>query len=136
MQCNCEGIFLFVFYSSIAVLVIKFQVQGYKIRYIDYWQKMNRFKDFFLYLLNWNKSETWKNRKFELSISNFAVLKTGRQNLRQLNCSFMTISSHFSAIYIGIFHKTEVQTVILRCWIGLNLNWFKNYDTKNKWGSY
>ena len=24
-----------------------------------------------------------------------------------------------------IFHKTEVQTGILRCWRGLNLNWFK-----------
>ena len=45
----------------------------------------------------------------------FKYLEAGLQNLRQLNCSFMTISSHFSAIYINIFHKTEVQTVILRC---------------------
>ena len=31
------------------------------------------------------------------------------------NCCFTTISSQISAIYMNIFHKTEVQTVILRC---------------------
>ena len=33
----------------------------------------------------------------------------------QTNCRFTTISSQISAIYMNIFHKTEVQTVILRC---------------------
>ena len=32
-----------------------------------------------------------------------------------------------------IFHKTEVQTVILRCLAGLDSDWFKNYDTKHKY---
>ena len=32
-----------------------------------------------------------------------------------------------------IFHKTEVQTVILRCWTAPNLNWFKSYGTKCKY---
>ena len=32
-----------------------------------------------------------------------------------------------------IFHKTEVQTVILICLMGLNSDWFKNYDTKCKY---
>ena len=36
---------------------------------------------------------------------------------------------HFFAFYINTFHKTEIQTVILRCWTGLNPNWFKCYDT-------
>ena len=36
--------------------------------------------------------------------------------------------------YLYIFHKTEVQTVILRCWTGLNHNWFKSYDTKRNAG--
>ena len=31
-----------------------------------------------------------------------------------------------------IFHKTEVQTVILKCLTSLNTNWFKSYDTKCK----
>ena len=55
------------------------------------------------------------------------------QNLRQLNCSFTTISSHFLAIFINIFHEKEVQTVILRCWTGLYVDWFMNYDTKRKY---
>ena len=31
-----------------------------------------------------------------------------------------------------IFHKTEIQTVILRCLISLNFNWFQRYDEKRK----
>ena len=54
-----------------------------------------------------------------------------------ISSRFSTISSQFFAIYISIFHKTEVLTVILRGWTGLNPNnnWFKSYDTKHKWGS-
>ena len=36
-----------------------------------------------------------------------------------LNGHFTSISSHCLANQIHIFHKTEVQTVILRCWTGL-----------------
>ena len=50
------------------------------------------------------------------------------------NGHFSTISGHFFAIYISIFHKTEILMVILRCWTGLNHNWFKSCDTKRKWG--
>ena len=32
-----------------------------------------------------------------------------------------------------IFHKTEIQTVILMCLMGLNSDWFKNYDTNCKY---
>ena len=39
-----------------------------------------------------------------------------------ISSRFPTISSQFFAI----FHKTEVLTVILRCWTGLNHNWFKS----------
>ena len=41
---------------------------------------------------------------------------------------FTTISGHSFANYINILHKTEVQTVILRCLISLNLNWIKSYN--------
>ena len=41
------------------------------------------------------------------------------QNLRLINHHFTTVSSHFFSISIWIFHKTEIQTVILRCWMGL-----------------
>ena len=45
------------------------------------------------------------------------------------NCC-KTISSHFFAIYMFIFHKPEVQTVVLIYSAGLNFNWFKNYGLK------
>ena len=42
----------------------------------------------------------------------------------------------FFANYILIFHKTEIQAVILRCLTSLNLNWFKSYDTIFGRGGY
>ena len=50
-----------------------------------------------------------------------------------LNNCYRTISGHFFAICIFIFHKTEVQTVILRCLTGLNLNWFNSYGLRCSW---
>ena len=44
----------------------------------------------------------------------------------------MTIFGHCFANCMFIFHKTEVQTVILRCLMSLNLNWYKSYDKKHK----
>ena len=47
-----------------------------------------------------------------------------------------TFSGHFFTNCIFIFHKTEVGTVILRCLTGVNYNnsdWFKSYDTNNKY---
>ena len=49
-----------------------------------------------------------------------------------INSHFTTIIYHFSVNYVFIFHKTEFQTVILRCLTSLNLNWCKYYDTKRK----
>ena len=40
----------------------------------------------------------------------------------------MTISGHFFAYYIKIFHKTEIQKVILRCLVCLNPYWIKSND--------
>ena len=37
----------------------------------------------------------------------------------------------FCQLYV-YFHKTKVQTVILKCLTSLNPNWFKSYDTKRK----
>ena len=39
---------------------------------------------------------------------------------------FMTISGHFLANYINIFHKIELQTIILMCLTCLNLIWIKS----------
>ena len=42
------------------------------------------------------------------------------------------IFGHFFAKHIYIFHKTEVQTVILSCSTYLNLNCIKSYNRKHK----
>ena len=49
-----------------------------------------------------------------------------------INDNVTSICGHFFAICMFIFHKTEVQTLILRCLTSLNLNWYKIYDTKRK----
>ena len=45
----------------------------------------------------------------------YRIVEGVTKKSRLTNCRFATISSQISAIYMNIFHKTEVQTVILRC---------------------
>ena len=54
------------------------------------------------------------------------------QNLQLINHHFTTVSSHFFAISIKIFHETEILTVILRCCMDLYLNWFSSYGPKRE----
>ena len=42
----------------------------------------------------------------------------------------------FFGNYIDIFHKTEIQKVILRYLVCLNLNWIKNYDIIIGWNKF
>ena len=60
-------------------------------------------------------------------------LLTVKFHLLQLPCHFMKNSSYFFANYTNIFHKNEVQTVILKFLMILNLNWFKIYDKKRNY---
>ena len=57
--------------------------------------------------------------------SRMGQLKSDRKWMLLLNNCYKIISGHFFAICNFIFHKTEVQTVNLRCLTGLNHNWFK-----------
>ena len=66
------------------------------------------------------------NHKFSQSNPYITKLEGGASNLRLINDCFTNISSQIFPIYIHIFHKIEVQTVILRWLLGLNLDWFKN----------
>ena len=63
-----------------------------------------------------------KNEPFD------SELEGDSQNLWLKNGRLPTLSSHFFANYMNIFHKTEVQTIIFRCWPGLYLNWYKSYE--------
>ena len=60
-------------------------------------------------------------------------LKSDRKWMLLLNNCHKIISGHFFAIFIFIFHKTDVRTVILRCLAGLIYDWLKSYDTKHKY---
>ena len=76
------------------------------------------------------KPDCIKSYKKKHNKNNFPFLqfcKKKPENLRLKNGHFTTLSGHFSANYIKIFQKNEIQTVILRCLVGLNLNWIKSY---------
>ena len=80
-----------------------------------------------------DKSETYQNAHMIPSLEMASIVIEGVSKVSRLtNCRLTAISSQISAIYIIIFHKTEFQTVILRCWTGLYLNWFKSYDKNEK----
>ena len=51
------------------------------------------------------------------------------ENLSFKNGHYSTICGHFFGTYIEIFHNTEIQTVILRYLVCLNLNWIKSNNT-------
>ena len=70
----------------------------------------------------WHKTQSYSI----LGVFNFVRKKN--EKLTLINGHFMTISGHFSASLIEIFHKTDVQTVILRCLVSQNLNWIQSYD--------
>ena len=82
-----------------------------------------------------NLSKSQLNQKLRYKIQIFPIqfffnfVRKKTESLRFINGSFMTISGHFSANCIKIFHKTEVQTVILRYLVCLNLNGIKSNNT-------
>ena len=74
----------------------------------------------------WPQIFSFLNRIWKLG-----VIKTDSKWMFLINDRFTAISGHFFP-YVFIFHKTEVQMVILRCLTSLYLNWFKSYDKKRK----
>ena len=79
----------------------------------------------FFNILIWSKTSFFASSLL-LVFCNFVRKK--KENLWLINGHFMTISGHFFANYIKIFHKTEIQTVILRCLVCLNPDWIKSND--------
>ena len=60
----------------------------------------------------------------------FFLLYSDRKWKILINDWCRTLSGHFFAICMSIFNKTEVQTVILRCWTGLYLDSFTSYGLR------
>ena len=81
-----------------------------------------------------NRCKSWLVQKLWPQLQPEAACKFGElQKKRQLiNSNFKPIYGHFFANYMFIFHKTEIQTVILRYLTIINLNPYKSYDTKYK----
>ena len=76
--------------------------------------------------LNWFKSYGLRcsERPCECSVNS--------KNVATDKWPFYDHVSPFFAKDMLIFHKTEIQTVILRCLTSLNLFWFQRYDEKRK----
>ena len=75
--------------------------------------------------LNWIFYLFYKAHFF-LSPLIFSFERKNLENLWLINDHFLTVFGHCFANFMNIFHKTEVQTVILRCLVSLNLNWIKS----------
>ena len=73
----------------------------------------------------------------DISIPKLNLLKINSVPIKKIlfwHSHFTTTSGHLIAKlhkYINIFHKTEVQMIILKCLTCLNLNWIKGYDMKH-----
>ena len=85
------------------------------------------------YLLQYR--EKWK--RFQ-SLQTFQIckiidIKTDPKWMLLVYDCYTTVSGHFFAICVFIFHKIQVQTVSLRCLTDLNPNLFKSFDTKCKY---
>ena len=80
-----------------------------------------------------NMSKSWLDEhllhktQFLLSPLIFNFVRKNLENLWLWDYHFLTVFGHFFAIFMNIFHKTEVQMVILRCLVSLNINWIKSY---------
>ena len=56
------------------------------------------------------------------------VWKKKNENSSFKKGNFLTVCGHFCDNNIAIFHIIEIQTVILKCFVYLNLNWIKSYE--------
>ena len=82
--------------------------------------------------LNVSKSQLdqnlWHKSQIVLTSVFFNYGRKKVENLSFKNGHFKSISDNFFGNYINIFHKTEIQTVILRCLVRKKLNGIKCYD--------
>ena len=70
----------------------------------------------------------WHKSQFVLTSMFFNFGRKKTEKLSFKNGHFLTICGHFYGNYIDIFLKTEIQMVLLRCSVCLNLNWIKSYN--------
>ena len=66
----------------------------------------------------------------------FSILEEKNQKYMSQKWQFFNHLWSFVGNYIDIFHKTEIQTIILRCLVCLNLNWIKSCDRFSGWNIF
>ena len=69
--------------------------------------------------LKWIKSYIWHKSYIFLTTVFFNLGRKKTENSSFKNGHFLTICGHVFGNYIDIFHKTEIQMVILRCLVCL-----------------
>ena len=83
---------------------------------------------------SYTNSTSYKSRliqlNFETLLRSLRLIKTDWKRMLLLNDCYIAVYGHFFALCMLFFHKPEVQTVILICSMGLNLNWHKSYCLK------
>ena len=84
--------------------------------------------------INWrNITKASLLRKITEAKGKISTLNSDSELMLLIYDHCTTISGHFFALCMFLFHKTEVQMVILGCLTALNPNWFTSYDTKSKY---
>ena len=82
--------------------------------------------------LNVSKSQwdqnLWHKTQFFWQVCS-SILEEKNWKFKIQKWPFSPISGHFFGTYVSIFHKTEIQTVILRCLVCKNSSWIKRYIT-------
>ena len=69
----------------------------------------------------------WQETQFFLSPLIFSFERKKSWKFVTHKWPLLTVFGHLFANFMNFFHETEVQTVILRCLVSLNLNGIKSY---------
>ena len=103
------------FLPALITSFTKLKVQAVILRCLSNWSKSSLVQKL------WPKRKNAKNK----SSANSPKFETDKR-------PFYNHFWPFFANHVIIFHKTEIQKVILRCLMSLKLNWCKSYATKCK----
>ena len=98
---------------------------------IDWWPKTRRKSRFGNRNWRWNQHWHWSNWWWQWRWRRGNIVLSAKKVTHLGFGHFITISGHFFANYINIFHKIELLTIILICLTCLNLFWIKRYDIKH-----
>ena len=89
---------------------------------------------YFLEILNKNYLRKNPNCRYQ-QVKNMKVKSPLVISILEINETILSFENTYKFIFYSLLFllsKTEVQTISLKCWTGLKLNWFKSYETNQK----